>query len=205
MAKPSKGPGPGTRETVRCWRSWRSAGRWPRQDPATRAPARPEGMASATRTAGSCSSSRPDRRRRGSRGRRGTGARGSRRPRSARRGGVDAPRSEYAKSGDADKAVFYYERASSLDPYEADAKVRQAQSSSVIEVRRGLPLLKRAQELKPRDDSAATRASRARRPLATLIAAGFRRARSVTVTYGAVTAQRGSLRILPSGTEVARP
>ncbi|HSV99559.1 MAG TPA: tetratricopeptide repeat protein [Sedimentisphaerales bacterium] len=58
-----------------------------------------------------------------------------------------------ARSGDAEKAVFYYERAESLEKYEADAKIRHAQ----LLVGQGkyaeaLPLLRRAQDLKPRED-----------------------------------------------------
>jgi tetratricopeptide (TPR) repeat protein len=58
-----------------------------------------------------------------------------------------------ARAGDFEKAVFYYERAESLDKHEADAKVRRAQ----LLVQQGkyteaLPLLRRAQDLKPRDD-----------------------------------------------------
>jgi len=57
------------------------------------------------------------------------------------------------RAGDSDKAAFYFERAESLEPYEADAKVRRAQ----LLVKEGkyteaLPLLRRAQDLKPRDD-----------------------------------------------------
>jgi predicted Zn-dependent protease len=52
-----------------------------------------------------------------------------------------------------EKAVFYFERAEALEKYEADARLRHAQ----LLVRNGkyqeaLPLLKRAQELKPREE-----------------------------------------------------
>lgn len=59
----------------------------------------------------------------------------------------------YARHDDPDRAIFYYERAASLEGFEADAKVRQAQVL-VSQARFGeaVPLLKRAQELKPRDD-----------------------------------------------------
>jgi tetratricopeptide (TPR) repeat protein len=58
-----------------------------------------------------------------------------------------------SRAGNAEKAVFYYERAASLEKYEADAKVRHAQ----LLVGNGkydeaLPLLRKAQQLKPRDD-----------------------------------------------------
>jgi tetratricopeptide (TPR) repeat protein len=61
----------------------------------------------------------------------------------------------YARSGDPDRALLYFERAANLETFEAPAKVRQAQ----ILVGRGkyqeaLPLLRRAQELKPRDEIA---------------------------------------------------
>jgi tetratricopeptide (TPR) repeat protein len=58
-----------------------------------------------------------------------------------------------SNSGDFEKAVFYYERAESIEKFEADAKVRHAQ----LLVGQGkyaeaLPLLRRAQDLKPRED-----------------------------------------------------
>ncbi|MCA9285201.1 MAG: tetratricopeptide repeat protein [Phycisphaerales bacterium] len=57
------------------------------------------------------------------------------------------------RNGDAERAVFYYERAASMEKFEADAKVRHAQ----LLVGQGkyaeaLPLLRRAQSLKPRDN-----------------------------------------------------
>jgi tetratricopeptide (TPR) repeat protein len=56
-------------------------------------------------------------------------------------------------SGDFEKAMFYLERAESLEKYEAEAKLRHAQ----LLVRQGkyteaLPLLRRAQDLRPRED-----------------------------------------------------
>lgn len=58
-----------------------------------------------------------------------------------------------AASGNVEKAVFYFERAAGIERSEADAKLRHGQ----VLVRNGryadaLPLLKRAQELNPRDD-----------------------------------------------------
>jgi tetratricopeptide (TPR) repeat protein len=58
-----------------------------------------------------------------------------------------------ARAEDFQKAAFYFERAASLERYEADAKVRHAQ----MLVQQGkydeaLPLLRRAQDLEPRDD-----------------------------------------------------
>jgi len=57
------------------------------------------------------------------------------------------------RSGNLEKAIFYFERAASLEAFEADAKVRHAQ----LLVGQGkyadaLPLLRRAQTLKPRDN-----------------------------------------------------
>lgn len=61
----------------------------------------------------------------------------------------------YTKAKEIDRAIFYYERASSLEPFEADAKVRQAQLLvAQNKYREAVPLLKRAQELKPRDEVA---------------------------------------------------
>lgn len=61
----------------------------------------------------------------------------------------------YAKQGDGDRALIYFERAANLDAFEAQAKARQAQ----ILVQKGkysesLPLLKRSQEIKPSEDIA---------------------------------------------------
>ena len=61
----------------------------------------------------------------------------------------------YARSGDNERAAFYYERAEGISAFEADARVRHAQmlvsQSRYLEA---VPLLKRAQELKPRDEVA---------------------------------------------------
>jgi tetratricopeptide (TPR) repeat protein len=52
-----------------------------------------------------------------------------------------------------EKSIFYYERAESLEKYEADAKVRHAQLLvSQSKYSEALPLLRRAQEIKPRED-----------------------------------------------------
>jgi len=58
-----------------------------------------------------------------------------------------------ARNGDSEQAVFYYERAANIEKFEADAKVAHAQ----LLVREGkyreaLPMLERAQMLKPRDN-----------------------------------------------------
>jgi len=53
--------------------------------------------------------------------------------------------------GERERAIFYFEQAASLEAFEADAKVRHAQV--LVEDRRyaeALPLLRRAQTLKPR-------------------------------------------------------
>jgi len=57
------------------------------------------------------------------------------------------------RAGDVEQAVFYYERAANLEEFEADAKVGQAQL--LVGQRRyaeALPLLRRAQVLKPREN-----------------------------------------------------
>ena len=76
----------------------------------------------------------------------------------------------YAAIDQPERAIFYYERAESLEAFEADAKVRHAQ----LLVRQShyadaVPLLKRAQEIKPRDEVArfleqVERLSRTQRP-----------------------------------------
>jgi tetratricopeptide (TPR) repeat protein len=61
----------------------------------------------------------------------------------------------YARTDQPEQAIFYYERVQSIGEFEADARVRHAQvlvSQSRYE--EAVPLLKRAQELKPRDDVA---------------------------------------------------
>jgi tetratricopeptide (TPR) repeat protein len=59
----------------------------------------------------------------------------------------------WSRSGNLEKAIFYYERAAGLEAFEAEAKVRHAQ----LLVGQGkyaeaLPLLRRAQALKPREN-----------------------------------------------------
>ena len=61
----------------------------------------------------------------------------------------------YSRVSEPEKAIFYYERAASLETFEVNAKVRQAQV--LVGMNRyadAVPLLRRAQELKPRDDIA---------------------------------------------------
>lgn len=60
---------------------------------------------------------------------------------------------QYYAATDMEKAIFYFERAEGLEAFEADAKLRHAQ----ILVKNGnyqeaVPLLKRALDLKPRED-----------------------------------------------------
>ena len=57
------------------------------------------------------------------------------------------------RGGDSEQAIFYYERAASLEKHEADAKVRHAQLLVGLgRYDEALPLLRRAQQVKPRDN-----------------------------------------------------
>jgi tetratricopeptide (TPR) repeat protein len=59
----------------------------------------------------------------------------------------------YYRQNEPDQAIFYYERAESIDAYEANAKIRHAQA--LVGMGRytdAIPLLRRAQEIKPNDD-----------------------------------------------------
>ncbi len=59
------------------------------------------------------------------------------------------------RTGNPEKAIFYYERAAGIESYEADAKVRHAQLLiGQGKYRDALPLLERAQAVKPRDNVA---------------------------------------------------
>jgi tetratricopeptide (TPR) repeat protein len=61
----------------------------------------------------------------------------------------------YGRASDPDRALFYYERAQSIEAFEADARVRQAQILvGQSKFREAVPLLRRAQEIKPRDEVA---------------------------------------------------
>lgn len=61
----------------------------------------------------------------------------------------------YGKTSQPEKAVFYYERAGNIEKFEAEAKVRHAQLLvTQSKYQDALPLLRRAQELRPRDDLA---------------------------------------------------
>jgi tetratricopeptide (TPR) repeat protein len=61
----------------------------------------------------------------------------------------------YSSNNEPDRAMLYYERAESLEPFEAQARIRHAQV--LVGLGRygdAIPLLRRAQELKPREDVA---------------------------------------------------
>jgi tetratricopeptide (TPR) repeat protein len=61
----------------------------------------------------------------------------------------------YGRNGEPDRAIFYYERASGIEACEGESKLRHAQllaqQGRFLE---SLPLLRRAQEIKPRDELA---------------------------------------------------
>lgn len=61
----------------------------------------------------------------------------------------------HVKLGEPDRAIFYFERAESLEAFEVNARVRHAQA--LVGLGRyadAVPLLRRAQELRPREDVA---------------------------------------------------
>ena len=61
----------------------------------------------------------------------------------------------YSRENEPDRAIFYYERAEGIEAFEANAKVRHAQV--LVRLNRyaeAVPLLRRAQEQKPREDVA---------------------------------------------------
>jgi tetratricopeptide (TPR) repeat protein len=59
----------------------------------------------------------------------------------------------YAQANAPERAIFYYERAEGIEAVEADARLRHAQLLvAQSRFQDAVPLLKRAQELKPRDD-----------------------------------------------------
>jgi tetratricopeptide (TPR) repeat protein len=61
----------------------------------------------------------------------------------------------YARHHEPDRAIFYYERAASLDAFEANAKIRHAQVLvSLGRYGDAVPLLRRAQDVKPHEDVA---------------------------------------------------
>ena len=61
----------------------------------------------------------------------------------------------YFRQGEPDRAIFYYERAASIEAFEVNACIRHAQVLvSMNRYSDAIPLLRRAQEIKPRDDVA---------------------------------------------------
>jgi tetratricopeptide (TPR) repeat protein len=61
----------------------------------------------------------------------------------------------YARIDEPERAVFYYERAQSIEAFEADARIRHAQLLVArSKYPEAVPLLKRAQEIEPREDVA---------------------------------------------------
>jgi len=59
------------------------------------------------------------------------------------------------RQGDPNRAIFYYERAASIERFEGDAKIRHAQALvATSRFADAIPLLRRAQELRPREDVA---------------------------------------------------
>ncbi len=61
----------------------------------------------------------------------------------------------YSKNNEPDRASFYYERAEGLDGFEAEARLRRAQILvGQSKYREAVPLIRRAQELAPRDELA---------------------------------------------------
>jgi Flp pilus assembly protein TadD len=61
----------------------------------------------------------------------------------------------YTGAGQTEKACLYYERAAGIEKYEADARLRHAQC--LVKASRysdALPLLKRVQEIRPREEVA---------------------------------------------------
>lgn len=61
----------------------------------------------------------------------------------------------YSQGNEPERAIFCYERAESLEPFEAEARLRHARILATQgHYREAVPLLKRVQEIKPRDDVA---------------------------------------------------
>lgn len=61
----------------------------------------------------------------------------------------------HARQGDIERAMFYYERAQNLEKHEAEARLRRAQLLvSQAKYNEAVPLLRRAQELQPRESVA---------------------------------------------------
>lgn len=61
----------------------------------------------------------------------------------------------HSRQNEPDRAIFYYERAASIDAFEASAKFRHAQVLvGMGRYAEAVPLLRRAQEVRPREDIA---------------------------------------------------
>jgi tetratricopeptide (TPR) repeat protein len=61
----------------------------------------------------------------------------------------------YSRHNESDRAIFYYERAESIESFEVNARIRHAQLLVGIgRYNDAIPLLRRAQEIKPNDDVA---------------------------------------------------
>lgn len=61
----------------------------------------------------------------------------------------------YARQNEPDRAIFYYERAESIEAFEVNAKLRHAQVLVGLgRYTEAVPLLRRAQEVKPNEDVA---------------------------------------------------
>ena len=61
----------------------------------------------------------------------------------------------YARHNEPDRAMFYYERAASLDAFAVNACIRHAQVLvGLNRYAEAVPLLRRAQDVKPREDIA---------------------------------------------------
>jgi Flp pilus assembly protein TadD len=61
----------------------------------------------------------------------------------------------FGKINEPDRAILYFERAAGIEAYEAEAKVRQAQALvGLARYSEALPLLRRAQQVKPREEVA---------------------------------------------------
>jgi tetratricopeptide (TPR) repeat protein len=61
----------------------------------------------------------------------------------------------YARSGEPDRAILYYERAEGIEAFEAGAAIKHAQVLvGMGRYSEAVPLLRRAQEVRPRDDVA---------------------------------------------------
>jgi Flp pilus assembly protein TadD len=58
----------------------------------------------------------------------------------------------YGNTGEKERAILHYQRAEGVEAFEADASVKHAQLvAGMGKVDLAIPLLKRAQQLKPRD------------------------------------------------------